>query len=81
MESKEYEQTLYTRIVLLEATLSHPLVPVRACAIECAFVLDSVLDHALAFKNLQGKAHRCMPVHRLVKVSEEEKSRTTCQPI
>ena len=48
---------LHTGVVLLEALLGHPLVPVCACAVQCALVLYGVLDHTLAFENLQSKAH------------------------
>lgn len=50
-----------TRVVLLEAPLSYPSVPVCACIIQGALILHGVLDHALAFEDLQGEAHRGVP--------------------
>lgn len=52
---------LYARVKLLEFLLGHPFVPVRASSVEGALVLHGIFDHALAFKNLEGEAHTCVP--------------------
>ena len=72
---------LYTGVTLLEAPLSYPFVPVRACAVQCTLVLYGVLDDALTLENLKSEAHGCVPGDKLVEVGLENEGGIPCQSL